>query len=494
MTGFRKSLALLLVGIALAACQPSAPKAKHAEAPAAGFANPLAVKPDEKTPLDAYLAKPESVYGWKLVSTIPGDGYQAFVLELTSQTWRKPEEVDRPVWTHWMTVVKPTEVASDKALLIIGGGDNGDPAPTKASDRSVRIARETKSVVVSLGMVPNQPLIFWDSKDRKREEDDLIAYTRVKHFTTKDDEWLVRLAMVKSGIKAMDATQEFMKSADGGGVAIKQFVVSGGSKRGWTTWLVGATDERVIGIMPLVIDALNSEKITKHHFEVLGFFAPSLGDYVNHGLFPHKIGTPEYEAVLDIEDPYNYRRRARLTIPKFVVNASGDQFFLPDNSQFYYGELPAEKRLRYVENARHNLEETDAQDSMLAWYQSVITGGKRPEYSWTKAADGTLTVKSVETPKEVKLWQAHNPKTRDFRVEHLGKAYTSTVLQLQADGTYVGRVDKPASGYTAFFVELTYDSGFSVPFKFTTEVSITPDVLPFKWEDAAAKYPDTAPK
>jgi PhoPQ-activated pathogenicity-related protein len=416
------------------------------------------------------------------------------VLELTSQTWRKPEEVDRPVWTHWMTVVKPTEVASDKALLFIGGGDNGDPAPTKASERSVRFARETKSVVVDLGMVPNQPLVFWDSRDQKREEDDLIAYTRVKHFTTKDDEWLVRLAMVKSGVKAMDATQEFMKSAEGGGVPINQFVVAGGSKRGWTTWLVGATDERVIGIMPLVIDALNSEAITKHHFEVLGFFAPSLGDYVNHGLFPHKIGTPDYKAVLDIEDPYNYRNRARLTIPKFIVNASGDQFFLPDNSQFYYGDLPAEKRLRYVENSRHNLAETDAQDSMLAWYQSVITGGKRPDYSWTKAPDGTLTVTTADKPKEVKLWQAHNPKTRDFRVEHLGKAYTASVLQPQADGTYVGHVDKPASGYTAFFVELTYDSGFSTPFKFSTEVSITPDVLPFKWEDAAAKYAATAPK
>jgi PhoPQ-activated pathogenicity-related protein len=494
MVGFRKSLAPLLAGAALVACQPSAPKAAEAEAPAVAAANPLAVKPEEKTPLDAYLAKPESVYGWKLVSTIPGDGYQAFVLELTSQTWRKPEEVDRPVWTHWMTVVKPAEVASDKALLFIGGGDNGDPAPTKASERSVRFARETKSVVVDLGMVPNQPLVFWDSRDQKREEDDLIAYTRVKHFTTKDDEWLVRLAMVKSGVKAMDATQEFMKSAEGGGVPINQFVVAGGSKRGWTTWLVGATDERVIGIMPLVIDALNSEAITKHHFEVLGFFAPSLGDYVNHGLFPHKIGTPDYKAVLDIEDPYNYRNRARLTIPKFIVNASGDQFFLPDNSQFYYGDLPAEKRLRYVENSRHNLAETDAQDSMLAWYQSVITGGKRPDYSWTKAPDGTLTVTTADKPKEVKLWQAHNPKTRDFRVEHLGKAYTSSVLQPQADGTYVGHVDKPASGYTAFFVELTYDSGFSTPFKFSTVVSITPDVLPFKWEDAAAKYAATAPK
>jgi len=84
-------------------------------------------------------------------------------------------------------------------------------------------------------------------------------------------------------------------------------------------------DERVIGIMPMVIDALNSEEITEHHFEVLGFFAPSLEDYVKHGLFPHKIGTPEYQAVLAIEDPYDYRDRARLAIPKFLVNASGDQ-------------------------------------------------------------------------------------------------------------------------------------------------------------------------
>ena len=113
--------------------------------------------------------------------------------------------------------------------------------------------------------------------------------------------------MVKSGIRAMDATQAFIKSAEGGGVAINEFVVAGASKRGWTTWLVGATDERVIGIMPMVIDALNSEEITKHHFEVLGFFAPSLGDYVNHGLFPHRIGTPEYQAVLAIERHYGSR-------------------------------------------------------------------------------------------------------------------------------------------------------------------------------------------
>ena len=131
-------------------------------------------------------------------------------------------------------------------------------------------------------------------------------------------------------------------------------------------------------------------------------------------------------------------------------------------------------------------------DSLLAFYQSVITGGKRPEYSWTKAADGTLTVTTMDKPREVKLWQAHNPKTRDLRVEHLGKAYTSTVLQPQSDGTYVAKIDKPLQGFSAFFVELTYDSGFSVPFKFTSGVSVIPDTLPFKWEDAANIYEHTA--
>ena len=40
-----------------------------------------------------------------------------------------------------------------------------------------------------------------------------------------------------------------------------------------------------------------------------------------------------------------------------------------------------------------------------------------------------------------------------------------------------------------FFIELTFDSGAPTPFKFSTEVSIVPNVIPYKFEDAAAKYP-----
>jgi PhoPQ-activated pathogenicity-related protein len=443
----------------------------------------------QQTALDRYVSKPDPAYAWKVVNTIAGKGYKGYVLELTSQRWRTEAEVDRPVWKHWLTIAVPDKVAANKALLFIGGGSHKDPMPASVSERAASFALETNTVVAELSDVPNQPLSFSDSKDKARYEDDLIAYSRIKQIETKDDLWLVRLAMVKSGVRAMDAIQEFMASPAGGRVRIEQFVVSGGSKRGWTTWLVATVDKRVIAIMPLVIDALNSEVITRHHFEAYGFFSPALKDYVNHKIFPDRIGTPEYQHILAIEDPYNYRQRERLRLPKYLVNASGDQFFLPDNSQFYFGQLQGEKYLRYVPNAKHNLAGTDARDSMLAFYQAVLNGKPRPVFSWRKEKDGSLVVTVKDKPKEVNLWQATNSKARDFRVDTIGNAYTVAALKEEKPGVYVGRVEKPARGFTAFFVELVYESGGKYPFKFTTEVSVVPDILPFKFEDAGKQQP-----
>jgi PhoPQ-activated pathogenicity-related protein len=444
----------------------------------------------QTTALDRYIAVKDPVYGWKHVHTIPGGGTRTHVLELTSQTWRTGKDVDRPVWKHWLTITVPDGAPGRTALLFIGAGNNNNPAPSKPSERSERIARETGAAVAEVFMVPNQPLHFTDSPDKGRFEDDIIAYTRVKHFQTKDDTWLVRLAMVKSGVRAMDAVQEFLRSDTAGRIPVDRFVVAGGSKRGWTTWLTGAVDPRVTAIMPVVIDALNSEKITRHHFESLGFFSSALNDYVNHGLFPHKIGTPEYKAVLDIEDPYNYRLRPALKMPKLIINAAGDQFFLPDNSRFYYADLSEEKHLRYVPNAKHDLAGSDSVETMIAFFQGVTSGTPRPRFSWTKEKDGAIVVRTVDRPAEVKLWQASNPKARDFRVDVIGRGYTSTTLT-GSHGVYKAKAPNPEQGFSAYFVELTYPGPGKYPYKFTTEVSIVPDVLPFRWEDAAGKYPQS---
>ena len=48
-----------------------------------------------------------------------------------------------------------------------------------------------------------------------------------------------------------------------------------------------------------------------------------------------------------------------------------------------------------------------------------------------------------------------------------------------AHGVYVGKIKPPAKGWTAFFVELTYQGPGPAPFKFTTSVNVLPDTLPF---------------
>ncbi|MDO9246333.1 MAG: PhoPQ-activated protein PqaA family protein, partial [Phenylobacterium sp.] len=109
--------------------------------------------------LDAYVAKPEPSFGWKVVGPISGPGYHGAVLEMTSQSWTTETMLPgQDLWKHWVTVIVPDKVTSDKGFLYITGGDKGDAAPTKAVDRFAKLAVETSSVVVELDDVPNQPL------------------------------------------------------------------------------------------------------------------------------------------------------------------------------------------------------------------------------------------------------------------------------------------------------------------------------------------------
>src|SRR5690606_6510457 len=83
-----------------------------------------ALAAEQETALDRYIAQPDPAFAWKLASQHQGDGYTTYVIDLTSQTWRSEEDVDRPVWKHWLTVVKPDKLKYHTAFLTIGGGDN----------------------------------------------------------------------------------------------------------------------------------------------------------------------------------------------------------------------------------------------------------------------------------------------------------------------------------------------------------------------------------
>ncbi len=430
----------------------------------------------ERTALDDYIAKPDPTYSWRLVQTREEKDHTLFAIELTSQTWLTEKEVDRPVWKHWLMVAKPKVVASKTAFLFIGGGSHSDTPPDKLEGRVAGIATGTQTVVAELKNVPNQPLVFKEL-GRPAVEDDLIAFTWTKYMQTKNPEWPARLPMVKSAVRAMDALQEFLASEAGGKTPIEKFMVAGGSKRGWTTWCTAAVDPRVAAIAPIVIDTLQVPAASRHQLEAYGFWPPSIGDYINHKIALHETD-PSYLDLLKIEDPYSYRNR--FTMPKFVINAAGDQFFAPDLSQYYFHDLPPDKLLRYVPNTDHSLRDSDAVESLVAFYDTILRNLKRPQYTWKFLDNGAIRVDTTANLKAVKLWQAHNPDARDFRMEEVGKIYTSTDLQPIEPGVYVGKIDAPKKGFAAFFVELTCDVGSKYPLKVTTSVRVLPDVLPFK--------------
>ena len=435
----------------------------------------------QQTAFDKYVHKPDPTYSWKVVKTIEGNPCDTFIVDLKSQTWRTKKDVDRTVWQHWLVVVKPKRPRSNKAFLFIGGGSNGGPPPNGANDTTRRIAEATQTVVAELRMIPNQPLTFHND-GHPRKEDDLIGYCWDQYIKTGDPTWLPRLPMVKGAVKAMDCIQELMKSDVGGRRPIDRFVVAGGSKRGWTTWMTGVTDPRVEAIIPIVIDVVNVKPSMRHHAAAYGFWTLAVGDYVRHGIMK-RWDHPRVQEIYQLVDPYYYRDR--LTMPKYIVNAAGDQFFCPDSSQFYFGDLKGEKHLRYVPNADHSLRGSDALESIAAFYQLVVLGKPRPKLFWTFEKDGSIRVRSEQKPQRVLLWQATNPKARDFRVDTIGKAYTSRELQRKPDGSYVGRVELPAKGWTAYFVEATFDTGTVFPLKLTTAVRVIPDTLPYADLDPA---------
>ena len=86
---------------------------------------------------------------------------------------------------------------------------------------------------------------------------------------------------------------------------------------------------------------------------------------------------------------------------------------------------------------------------------------------------------AADQPQSVLPWQATNPEARDFRLAILGPAFVSTPVEADKSGMYSARLMSPERGWTAWFLELTYDVGAPKPLKLTTDVVVTPDVLPF---------------
>ena len=235
--------------------------------------------------LDDYVKAPDSAFSWKQTSNHTTPAGSIHSIDLTSQVWQGI------TWKHELTIYEPAELTyKDTVLLFIVGGSTGGKPDDKDHKLAFAMTKTTGARVAVLHQVPNQPLLG----DRK--EDDLISETFVRYLETKDKKWPLLFPMVKSAVRAMDAVQAWAKEHGKG--EITRFVVTGGSKRGWTTWLTGAVDNRVIAIAPMVIVMLNMGLQGPNQIDVWGQYSEQIGDYVRRGLM-EQAQTPEGDSTLE---------------------------------------------------------------------------------------------------------------------------------------------------------------------------------------------------
>jgi PhoPQ-activated pathogenicity-related protein len=407
-----------------------------------------------------YVAAPDASFAWRVHGRYSTPRAEIVELRLVSQTWRGV------AWRHQLYLIKPAglDPAVRQGLLVIGGGRWRDSYDTESSASLpegsgvfVAIAEQLETVVAVLGQVPFQPLFGLT-------EDELIAHTFEQYLASGDAEWPLLLPMVKSAVKAMDATHA--AAAAEWQVGLERFTVLGGSKRGWATWLLGAVEPRAAALVPVVIDALNLERHMPYQSLIWGAPSEKISPYTRRGL--HEVlGSDAGRDLRTIVDPYSYR--TVLTQPKLVVVATNDEYFPLDAMNLYWDALPEPKYVLYLPNDGHSIEDyARLIPSLHALHRRSADGVALPELAW-EFADGNdalrLCLSAQPAPALVTAWTAESVDS-DFRNEE----FVPARVELD-DSVFVLKLERPAAGFKAVFAESVFDDGAAL-YSFSTNLRI----------------------
>lgn len=430
---------------------------------------PITVTTTEKpaTELGDYVKVADESYEWKVKkeSQIGKTSYAELIM--TSQTWRGH------VWKHQLFVMTPKSAKQSKhALLFITGGgwrDELEEKETKLPGEAMLLAAAAEKLgmpVAVLLHVPQQPM-FDDLY-----EDALISHTFEQYIRTGEADLPLLLPMVKSAVRAMDTTEKYLKSKADNGNQVEGFIVTGASKRGWTTWLSSVVDDRVQAIAPMVIDVLNMPRQMEYMEECWGAQSEQIRDYTEKGL--HRLMETERGRRLNrIVDPYAYREQ--ITEPKYLMLGTNDPYWPVDALNIYWNELKGPKHILNVPNAGHGLEDMSRVIGGLVNFAKLSAAGKTfPKMEWSHGREGDqlqvqVSVASEKPPKKVVLWSASS-EDRDFRDERWSST-DMTRTSDKADSPWQGEIETPEAGYRAVFGEVVME-GEGFPFHLSTTIEV----------------------
>jgi PhoPQ-activated pathogenicity-related protein len=410
-----------------------------------------------------YVTKADPSFAWKLVSNDDTQAGKVYTLDLTSQTWQGVK------WEHKLQVYVPKGSKPTSTMLLWNQG--GTPNATSGA-LGLALADKIQAPIAFLYGVPNQPI---PSVGGERKEDALIAETFVRFLETEDPTWPLLFPMAKSLVRAMDTLQAFAKEQLK--TDVTHFVVTGASKRGWTSWLTAASgDKRVKAIAPLVIDTLNFQAQMPNQLRSFGGkYSEMIHDYEERKLLPLP-DTSVAHRLWAMVDPWVYR--SQLTLPKMIINGTNDPYWAQDALNLYWDDLIGEKFICYVPNAGHDLRAMDTPNqpdprrakkepfpmkgvnTLAAFAKHQIVDRPMPKLNWKHAnadSKAVLTVESDPKPKAVRYWVADS-ETRDFRKSKWRE-------QSENSTAY------PEKGFRALMAEVEYEID-GLPFTLCTQLRI----------------------
>lgn len=426
---------------------------------------PARAQQQQITPANAlqhYLQNGDKTFSWVVKDSFMVKDVKAYSLLLVSQQWREF------TWKHQLTVFIPAEIKYSGALLFITGGSLKDGEPKWNGEKDGlfqgigKMAAERNAVTAVLRQTPNQPLFD------NLTEDALISFTLHNFKKDNDYTWPLLFPMVKSAVRAMDAVQEFTKQQ--ATPKIEKFVVAGASKRGWTTWLTGANDNRVAGIAPMVIDILNMPVSLDYQIKSWNEYSIQIEDYVKLGI-PQGARTPSGQAINTMVDPYSYRKT--LTMPKMLFMGTNDEYWVVDNVKNYINDIPGKYLLNYVPNEGHKM--GDGQqvfNGLSSFFGMTISGGNYPQctYSTTtgKAGVNLTATASADRLQDVIVWTATSDDL-DFRNDK----WSSKSLGIMQQSKVKVQQPFPTKGYGAFYVDFKYRDANGGSYTVSTRVFLT---------------------
>lgn len=401
-----------------------------------------------------YVAKPEPAFAWTLEGKQKSAAGTVYRLELVSQTWHGI------TWKHALRVYEP-EVLSHPhhMILFVTGGSIGNQPRVGDIAMGLSLAQRAKARVAMLHQVPNQPLLG----DHK--EDDLITETWLKYLKTGDDTWPLLFPMVKSAVKAMDALEQL--AAKEWDTKLNGFVVTGASKRGWTSWLTAVADKRILGTAPIVIDVLNFQKQMTYQRGTWGKYSEQIIDYTRKGLVDEKgiPDSPREKALWRMMDPFTYRKS--LTMPKLLIVGTNDRYWVADAMSLYWDDLIGPKHALQVPNAGHSLNggRDGALTTLAVFFRHVIQKKPLPAIDFQFSnGDGehTLTATAKPAPVAARVWTT-SADTNDLREAK----WTSKSVPSAA--TFTSRMNGNNVKAAATFIEFIYEYD-DTPYSLTTAV------------------------